>query len=173
MLGQFIKRCLVYRLHLKTAFTVYSERNSRGADSFSFIGAMQTEVRNTYSNQQSATYFTTPNTITPRQIDGTNLPAPKGWIAWLAGAHVYVHNLLRVITRLNPAARVGIKPRWTGPRSHSMPMNQPLRTLQVEIVSHKTVRSAVGVEPATFQIVATDNYKDWRLYYRSFTIVFF
>ena len=46
--------------------------------------------------------------ITPRQIAGTNLPTPKVWIAWLARAHVYVHNLLRVVTRLNPAARVGI-----------------------------------------------------------------
>ena len=33
-----------------------------------------------------------------RQIAGTNLPTPKGWIPRLARAHVYVHNLLRVIT---------------------------------------------------------------------------
>ena len=34
----------------------------------------------------------------PRQIAGTNLPTPRGWVAWLARARVYVHNLLRVLT---------------------------------------------------------------------------
>ena len=66
----------------------------------------------------------------PRQIAGTNLPTPMGWNAWLARTHVYVHNLLRVITRLNPMARSGIEPRSTGPRPHSIPMYQPHRTLQ-------------------------------------------
>ena len=60
--------------------------------------------------------------ITP---DSTNLPTQKGWMAWLARAHVYVYNLLRVITRLNPAARAGIEHRSTCQRPHSMPMNQP------------------------------------------------
>ena len=63
-----------------------------------------------------------------RQIACTNLPIPKRWIAWLARAHVYVLNLLRVIIRLNPVARAGIEPRSMGTRPHSMPMNQPHNT---------------------------------------------
>ena len=40
---------------------------------------------------------------------GTNyLPTPKGWIAWLARAHVYVYNLLRVMIRSNSKARTEI-----------------------------------------------------------------
>ena len=31
-------------------------------------------------------------------IGFTNLPIPRGWIAWLATARVYIYNLLRVIT---------------------------------------------------------------------------
>ena len=69
--------------------------------------------------------------MTLRQIAGTNLPTPKGWITWWARAHVYVHNLLRVITRSNPAVRAGIEPRSIGPRPHSMPVNQPRRNRAV------------------------------------------
>ena len=36
--------------------------NEVGEGSLSFIGAMQIQVRNTCSDWQSATYFTTPNT---------------------------------------------------------------------------------------------------------------
>ena len=46
--------------------------------------------------------------ITPDKIAGNNLPTPRGWIAWLARARVYVHDLLRVIARSNPKARAGI-----------------------------------------------------------------
>ena len=74
---------------------------------------------------------------------------------------MYVNNLLRVITRLNPAVRAGIEPRSTGPRPHSMPMNQHYRP---RIKSKKTARSAGGVEPTTFQTAATDNDKGWSLY---------
>ena len=54
----------------------------------------------------------------PGQIAGTNLRTPQGWIAWLARAHVYIHNLLRVIILFNPKARTGFEPRSTGPTSN-------------------------------------------------------
>ena len=62
--------------------------------------------------------------LTPDKLPVPILPTPKGWKAWLARAHVVVSNFLRVITRLNSAARA----RWTDSRHHSMPMNQPWRT---------------------------------------------
>ena len=51
----------------------------------------------------------------PRQIAGTNLPTPKGWIALLARAHV--HNLLRVITRSNPKFSSGNLTQVEGPKT--------------------------------------------------------
>ena len=45
--------------------------------------------------------------ITPT-IAGTNLPTPKGWIALLVRTHLYVHNLLRVITQSDSKVRAGI-----------------------------------------------------------------
>ena len=64
------------------------------------------------------------------QIACTNLPIPKGWIAWLATAHMYEHNLLglRVITRINRKAPAKIETTATGPRPGLMPTNQPHRT---------------------------------------------
>ena len=61
--------------------------------------------------------------LLPRQIAGTNLQTPRGWIAGLARACVYVHDLLKVITRSNPKTRTRIKPRSKVPRPHSIPMN--------------------------------------------------
>ena len=40
-----------------------------------------------------------PQALLPRQIADADLSTPKGWIAWLAKAHVLVHNLLGVIKR--------------------------------------------------------------------------
>ena len=67
---------------------------------FKFVNAMKLKCKTVVlTNSQPPTL---PHTLRkhyyPRQIVGTNLPTPKGWITWLARAHVYVHNLLRVIT---------------------------------------------------------------------------
>ena len=52
----------------------------------------------------------------PRLIAGTNLPTPKGWIAWLAKAD-YMHiTLSKVITQLNPKVPEGNEPRLSDPR---------------------------------------------------------
>ena len=56
-----------------------------------------------------------------------------------------------------------IAPRSTGPRPQPMPMNQPVH-YRPELKSQKTARSAVWIEPTTFQSAATDNDKGWRLY---------
>ena len=70
--------------------------------------------------------------ITLDKLSVQSLPFPKGWIAWLATAHVYVHNLLRVAIGLNSNARAGIEPMLTGPRPHSMSTKQPRRTYRQE-----------------------------------------
>ena len=77
---------------------------------------------------------------------------------------MYVHNLLRVITRLNPKSRAGIEPRSTGTRPHSMPVNNRAVHYRPRIKSQKTALLAVGVEPITFETTATDSDKSWRLY---------
>ena len=53
----------------------------------------------------------------------SKLPTPKGWITWLVREHVYIHSLLRVITRLNPKSRV--RSRSTGSRLDWISTNQP------------------------------------------------
>ena len=65
---------------------------------------MQNQVRNTCFNQQSATYLTIPKSakhilLTNKLPVAIYRPIQKGWITWLARAHVNVHNLLRVTTR--------------------------------------------------------------------------
>ena len=85
----------------------------------------------------------------PRLIAGTNLPTPTGWIAWQASAHVYVHKLLRVITRLSPMSQWELNPgrraqdptrcQWTNRAVHYRPT----------IKSQKTARSAVRIEPTS------------------------
>ena len=101
----------------------------------------------------------------PRQIAGTSLPTPTGWIPWLARANVYVRSLLRVITRLNPAARAGIESRSTAPKI-PLDVNEPTAPdiVQAENLISESCPVAVGVEPKTFQTAATDNDKGWRLY---------
>ena len=75
-------------------------------------------------------------------------------MAWLAREHVHVHNMLRVITRLNPMARARIEPRSTGPRPRSIPTNRAVYYRR-RLLSQKTARSTAGVEPTTFQTAAT------------------
>ena len=129
---QFIRRYLIYRWLLNTAFKVFSERYWWWVVLSAPCRATCETLVLTNSQPPTSPPLTLRKALLPRQIASTNLPTPKGWIAWLARAHVYVHNLLGVITWLNLAARAGIEPRSTGPRSHSMPMNQPRRTLQAE-----------------------------------------
>ena len=81
------------------------------------------------SPPNSVTSHTAYNSITPRQIVGTNLLTPKGWIAKLDRAHLHAYNLFRAyITWLNPKDRAGIEPRSTGPRLDSVSMNQLRRS---------------------------------------------
>ena len=99
--------------------------------------------------------------LLPWQTAGTNLPTPRGWIAGLARACVYVHDLLRVITRrsnqrlkreLNPGQRSQDPTRyqWTYRTVH----------YRVRIKCRKTARSAVWVEPTIFRTPTSDDDKD-------------
>ena len=59
----------------------------------------------THVPTKSATYVITQHCVTHYyhcHIAGNSLLTPKRWIACLAKAHVYMYNLFRVLTRLNP-----------------------------------------------------------------------
>ena len=96
----------------------------------------------------------------PRLIASTNLPTPKGWIAWLAEADCMHIPLPRVITQLNPKAPEGNEPMLLGPRPAQYQWTNRAVQYRPRIKSQKTVRSAVGVEPTTFRTSATDDDKD-------------
>ena len=52
----------------------------------------------------------------PWLIAGTNLPTPKGWIAWLARADCTHITFAQGITQLNPKTPEGNEPGLLGPR---------------------------------------------------------
>ena len=66
----------------------------------------------------------------PRLIAGTNLPTPKGWIAWLADCtHItFAQGYYAIESK-------GTWRKWTqavGSKTNSIPVNQPRRTLLAE-----------------------------------------
>ena len=67
--------------------------------------------------------------ITPKLIAGTNLPTPKGWIAWLAKAD-WTH--MTFVQGYYTIESKGTRRKWTqvvGSKTNSIPVNQPRRTL--------------------------------------------
>ena len=96
----------------------------------------------------------------PQLIAGTNLPTPKGWIAWLAKACCTHITLAQVITQLNPKALKGNEPSLSGSRPTQYQWSNRAVHYKPRIKSQKTARSAVGVEPTTFRTAATDDDKD-------------
>ena len=83
----------------------------------------------------------------PWLIAGTNLPTPKGWIAWLAKSDCTHITLSKVITQLNPKAPEGNEPRWLGPRPTQYQWTNGAVHYRPRIQSQKTAQSAVGVNP--------------------------
>ena len=57
---------------------------------------------------QSQVLITCLNNNQPPQNCLCQLTDPQGWVAWLAKANQYVHNLFTVIKRLNQKVRAGI-----------------------------------------------------------------
>ena len=101
----------------------------------------------------------------PRLIAGTNLPSPKGWIAWLAKADcTHINFAQGYFTQLNPKAPEGNGPRLSGPRPTQYQWTNRAVHYRPRIKSQKTAQSAAGVEPTTFRTAATDDDKDQRLY---------
>ena len=96
----------------------------------------------------------------PLLIAGTNLPTPKGWIAWLAKADCTHIPFPKVITQLNPKAPEWNEPRLSGPRPTQYQWTNRAVHYMPRIKSQKTARSAVRVEPTTFRTAATDDDKD-------------
>ena len=82
-----------------------------------------------------------------RFIAGTNLPTPKGWIAWLAKAVLYADNLCPInwIQRhqkeMNPGCRS---------EANSIPVNQPHRTLYAE--NYISENCPVGIKSRTHNL---------------------
>ena len=105
--------------------------------------------------------------LLPRQIASTNLPTPKGWIAWLARAQVNVHNLLQshYTIKFNGSSR-----NWTqidGPKI-ALDANEP--TMLYITGRDFNLRKLPGRQWSwthTFQTAATDNVKGWCLYRNS------
>ena len=96
-----------------------------------------------------------------RLIAGTNLPTPKGRIAWLAKAdctHITIAQMLlhnwiqRNQKEINPGCRVQDQLNTCEPTAPYI--------IGRWIKSQKTARLAVRVEHTTFRTAATDNDKD-------------
>ena len=96
----------------------------------------------------------------PRFIAGTNSPTPKGCIAWLAKTDCMHITFPKVNTQLNPKAPKGNEPRLSGLRPTQYQWTNRAVHYRLRIKSQKTARSAMGVEPKTFQTAVTDDDKD-------------
>ena len=111
MLGQYIILCW---LHLKTAFTVYSEAIYAGLALYILSAACRYKCETiSHLLPHPLTWHKALLTQTNCRYEFTDC---EGMIAWLARALVYVDNVLRAISWLNPNVSVGIEPRSTAQR---------------------------------------------------------
>ena len=160
--GELVKRriCTLYTSR------VLSQRAMMGKDAASSINRVNYRRHDTvymYCRQPPTTPPSSHWHYYSRQIARTNLLIPKGWIAWLATAYVYIRNLLRVITRSNPKARAELNPDQRAQDLtrciYSVSTNHAAN-YRLITTSQITALSAVEVEPTTFRTVVTNDDKD-------------